>query len=127
MEEQSEFYVDERGNKFWYLPSKGKRYFHQIDGPAIEYSDGTKQWYIDGKLHRLDGPATVWLDGTKEWWVDGKRHRIDGPAINYADRSKYWYIDGKQLNTGEIEIFIKENKIDLTTQAGQMAFRLRWA
>jgi hypothetical protein len=29
----------------------------------------------DGKLHREDGPAAEYGDGTKEWWINGKRHR----------------------------------------------------
>lgn len=24
--------------------------FHRTDGPAIEYADGTKYWYLNGKL-----------------------------------------------------------------------------
>ena len=30
---------------------------------------------VKGKLHRLDGPACEWANGTKEWWVNGKLHR----------------------------------------------------
>jgi hypothetical protein len=35
--------------------------------PAIEWADGTKEWYINGQLHREDGPAIEWANGTKEW------------------------------------------------------------
>lgn len=28
-----------------------KTLWHRLDGPAIEYSDGTKEWYIDGKQY----------------------------------------------------------------------------
>jgi hypothetical protein len=42
-----------------------------LDGPAIDWADGSKEWYVDGKLHRLDGPAREGADGTKSWWVDG--------------------------------------------------------
>ena len=28
-----------------------------------------------GNLHRLDGPAIEYADGTKSWWLNGKRHR----------------------------------------------------
>src|SRR5574343_270254 len=45
--------------------------YHRIDGPAVERSDGTKEWYVSGKLHRTDGPAVERSDGTKEWWVNG--------------------------------------------------------
>ena len=36
-------------------------------------SDGSKQWWLDGKRHRTDGPAVEWADGSKQWWLDGKR------------------------------------------------------
>ena len=110
------------GTKEWCID--GKR--HRLDGPAIEYADGTKHWLVDGKRHRLDGPATVWLDGTKEWCVDGKRHRLDGPAIEYVDGTKNWFIDGKSIDTEEVENWLGENKVDLKTAVGQMAFKLKW-
>jgi hypothetical protein len=34
--------VNNDGDKYWYLA--GKR--HREDGPAIEYADGTKGWYL---------------------------------------------------------------------------------
>jgi hypothetical protein len=43
---------------------------HRLDGPAVEWSDGTKQWYINGKFHRLDGPAVEDDTGVKQWWVN---------------------------------------------------------
>jgi hypothetical protein len=27
---------------------------------------------VDGKCHRTDGPAIEWDDGCKEWYVDGE-------------------------------------------------------
>ena len=38
----------------------------------IKHADGTKEWYLNGKLHREDGPAIERADGTKEWWLNGK-------------------------------------------------------
>jgi hypothetical protein len=36
---------------------------------------GTKRWYNEeGKYHRIDGPAIEWSDGYKEWWVNGVRY-----------------------------------------------------
>ena len=58
-------------------------------------SDGTKEWYLHGKLHREGAPAIEWANGTKEWYINGKRHREDAPAIEYADGEKRWYINGK--------------------------------
>ena len=67
---------------------------HRVDGPAVEYDNGDKYWFVKGKLHREDGPAVEHPDGYKEWYIDGKYHRIDGPAIEYADGDKSWYLDG---------------------------------
>ena len=53
-----------------YLNKEGE--LHRLNGPAIEYADGTKGWYVDGKKHRLDGPAFEYTDGTKDWYVNGK-------------------------------------------------------
>lgn len=41
---------------------KSKRFhpgwiLHREDGPAIEYEDGTNEWYINNQRHRIDGPA----------------------------------------------------------------------
>ena len=30
-------------------------------------------WYLNGKPHRTDGPAIEWADGTKYWFLNGKR------------------------------------------------------
>jgi hypothetical protein len=46
--------------------------------------DGTKVWYLDGKLHRADGPAMITILGTKLWYIDGELHREDGPALEYT-------------------------------------------
>jgi hypothetical protein len=84
--------VDENKNIRWFN-DKGE--LHRLDGPAVEYADGDKVWYVDGKRHRLDGPAVEYDDGSKEWWVDCKRHRLDGPAVEYADGFKAWYVNDK--------------------------------
>jgi hypothetical protein len=68
---------------------------HRSDGPAIERSNGTKEWYLDGKVHRLDGPAIERANGTKEWWIEGKKHRKDGPAYECVNGTKKWYQQGK--------------------------------
>ena len=58
-------------------------------------SAGTKIWNDhDGNIHRLDGPAVIWVDGYKEWWVNGRHHRLDGPAIEWHDGRMSWYVNG---------------------------------
>jgi len=88
--------VDRRGNKHWYNENNK---LHREDGPAAEYADGTKRWYINGKFHREDGPAVEWTNGSKFWYIDNKLHREDGPAVEWADGSKAWYINNKSYNT----------------------------
>jgi len=68
---------------------------HRLDGPAIEYTDGRKDWYQNGKLHRLDGPAVEKRNGNEEWRQYGKLHRLDGPAITNKGKYKMWYVYGR--------------------------------
>lgn len=44
--EKSECYTDRYDDTIWYLPSKGKNYWHRLDGPAFECANGTKSWYM---------------------------------------------------------------------------------
>ena len=63
--------IDKDGNKF-YFKDKEMDIFHREDGPALEFLDGYKVWYIDGKFHREDGPAIEWRSGHKDWYLDGE-------------------------------------------------------
>ena len=89
--------VHPNGTKYWYLNGK----LHREDGPAIECADGTKKWYLNGKLHREDGPAVEYPDGTKWWYLNDQLHREDGPAWEYADGRRLWYLNGKELTEEE--------------------------
>ena len=64
--------TDIHGTKHWYN-EKGK--YHRENGPAIEFTNGSKFWIINGKLHREDGPAIERTDGSnkEEWWVNEKQ------------------------------------------------------
>jgi hypothetical protein len=67
-----ELYVDiNRDGNTFYFKDKAMNILHRRDGPACEYADGTKEWYVDGKLHRIDGPAIEYANGSKQWYVDG--------------------------------------------------------
>ena len=46
---------------------------------------GEKQWYLNDKLHRLDGPAVEYSDGTKLWWVNG--NHIDKEITKWANEN----------------------------------------
>jgi hypothetical protein len=79
------------GSKTWWLNGK----LHREYGPAIEWADGTKLWCLNGQWHRVDGPAWEGFDGTKHWYLNDQRHRTDGPAIEFPDGTKRWWLNGK--------------------------------
>ena len=62
----------------WYN-DQGQR--HRLDGPAVEYLNGTKEWWLNGQLHREDGPAIEWANGTNEWWLHGKQYTEEEFAL----------------------------------------------
>jgi hypothetical protein len=59
--------------------------------------DGNRNWYVNGLLHRSDGPAVERANGSCEWWVNGQLHRSDGPAIEWANGGCEWWVNGQQL------------------------------
>lgn len=78
---------------------------HRAVGPAIETTEGTKKWFLNGRIHRENGPATELFNGTKEWYQKGQLHRTDGPAIENIDKGiKLWYFDGRKLTVEETAI-----------------------
>ena len=67
----------------------------------------TIRWYNDkDQPHRLDGPAREWVNGHKSWWVNGKRHRLDGPALECADGIKEWWVEGKHMTKEEFDEYM---------------------
>jgi hypothetical protein len=87
-------HIDVQGTRRYYS-DREMTIQHREDGPAIEWANGEKEWFINGDLHREDGPACEWADGEKEWFINGKYHREDGPACEWADGSKEWFINGE--------------------------------
>ena len=131
IEEQPTKVIQSNGTVIWYLASKGPSYFHREDGPALIYPDGTEYWFFNGRIHREGGPAIINLNHKRRhWFKDGRRHRVDGPAIEYDNdpRENFWCLETKEdsLPAKEVEAWIKEEQIDLSTVEGQMAFVLRW-
>jgi hypothetical protein len=70
---------------------------HREDGPAIEYTNKRKEWYILGQFHREDGPAVEDAWGNKWWFWRNKLHREGGPAREYSNGDKEWWIHGKRI------------------------------
>jgi len=85
------------GGKQWWVNGQT----HRTDGPAIECSSGGKYWFVNGLRHRTDGPAAMDYDGTREWFVNGLRHRTDGPAVECSNGIREWWVEGKQLTQEE--------------------------
>ena len=41
------------------------------------YPNGSKFWFLNGKLHREGGPAIEWYDGAKRWYLNGKKYSFE--------------------------------------------------
>ena len=99
----------DNGSREWWVG--GKR--HRGDGPAIEWGDGHKEWYLNGRIHRVGGPAII--NGKyKEWRFNGKIHRVDGPAIEWGNGDKEWWLNGKLFHSQEdwFEILTELEKLN---------------
>ena len=65
--------VDQYGTVFYVINDYNiLEYLHREDGPAVEYKNGTKLWYINGKCHRMEGPAAEFYNGKKSWYLYDK-------------------------------------------------------
>jgi len=64
--------IDENNNKYYYS-DKEMTIRHREDGPAVEWDDGSKSWYLNDKYHREDGPAFEGPRGSKYWYLNGER------------------------------------------------------
>lgn len=102
--------VDKWGNKFWYDENDLS---HREDGPAIEFANGNKHWYVHGKRHRDDGPASEISSGCEYWYKDDQLHREDGPAIKYINGNSYWFYRGEPINCSSNEEFLRLIKLKI--------------
>jgi hypothetical protein len=97
------------GDRDWFINGK----YHRVDGPALEMVGVGGEWYIDDRLHRIGGPAVDIPNRLLSWYVDGKLHRLDGPATWWYDGERTWNIDGAEYTEEEFNKIIKEaNQID---------------
>ena len=44
------------------------KYIIKIDNKYLV----SRRWHFKNKLHREDGPAVEWADGSKWWYLNGK-------------------------------------------------------
>ena len=100
MQKEQFIHINKGGNKLYYS-DREMTIRHREDGPAIEYTDGSKEWYLNDKRHREDGPAIEDPNGYRAWYLNGKLHREDGPAIEWAEGDKDWYLNGEKLTEEE--------------------------
>ena len=54
----------------------------------------------------IEYTVKVWANGSKFWYLNGKLHREDGPAIEWADGDKFWcskswYLSGERVTEEE--------------------------
>ncbi len=62
-------------NRIEYRNEKGE--LHRTDGPAIEWKDSGKSWYLNNKIHREDGPAIEYGNGQISWYLNDERFRSE--------------------------------------------------
>ena len=71
---------------------------HYLNGEHfILQENGTRHFFcINGKLHREEGlPAIEYSNGDKEWWFKGIRHRNNNlPAVIIGDK-QFWFENGE--------------------------------
>lgn len=56
-------------SKFSYISNEFKKVIGI--GHWFEEEGTVKVWYLNGQLHRENGPAVEYTDGDKSWWIDG--------------------------------------------------------
>ena len=106
-----------RKGRTYYSKDRGLPRYHRLDGPAVIYASGTKEWYVDDTRHRLDGPAVESSNGDKSWWVRGRLHRLDGPAVELSDGTNEWYINGEELTKDEFDEYLKKKEVSKEIQS----------
>jgi hypothetical protein len=94
-------YLKER--ELWWPVSKKILASYKDGSHTEKYSDGTLEWYKNGKWHRGgDKPAWISAAGTLEWYKNGKWHRGgDKPAIINVDGTLIWYKNGELHRDGD--------------------------
>jgi hypothetical protein len=66
------------------------------------------EWYLNDKLHREDGPALEYVDGRKYWYLEGVEytkygHKAEMKRRNNTCNGKIVTIEGKQYELTEIK------------------------
>ena len=80
------------------------------------YSNAGTIWMQDECIHREDGPAIEWPDGTKAWYLNDKEHREDGPAVEYANGDREWWINGVEYTEELFHKYQLNKKLEATLE-----------
>lgn len=108
----------ENNHTIWQLEDGQISYYnehndlHREDGPAIEYTNGDKEWYLNGKLHREDGPARLIRNEThQEWYKNGQEHSYNGQPSIFIMKPTENYIRWAENGQNIIDISLEDGKI----------------
>lgn len=83
------------------------------DLPAIQWYDGSYEWYENGQRHRNNAPAVIYLDGRQGWYQHGKLHREEGPAFEKPSiMKKEWWIHGEELTQKEFKNYLAKKQLN---------------
>ena len=63
----------------------------------VEYAD-RREWHLDGQRHREDGPAVEYANGSRAWWIDGEK--LTEEEFN-THRFRIWAVEGRLLGQEE--------------------------
>lgn len=95
---------------------------HRVGAPAVEYNDGRRWWFVNGKLHRLDGPAMEDPTGMYEeyWCINGKDMEDAGDKEKWmllkANIPRNLEILNQIRMTPEMQEYILQHRPDLANQ-----------
>ena len=68
------------------------------------HSNGIKYWYQNGQLHRVDGPAIEYSDGSKKWYIEGNELTEEEFLSGTSDcNGKLVEIEGKKYKLSLVE------------------------
>jgi hypothetical protein len=81
------------------IPHNHGQILHNENGPAVVWSDGSCEYYINGFIHNDAGPAIIEKDKNftrKHWYINGVQHRVDGPVVEHVNTNGSTYLEYRQ-------------------------------
>lgn len=98
----------DRDGKYYYS-DKEMTQLHRENGPACEYTSGTKIWYLNGQCHRQDGAAIEYTNGIKYWYFYN-RHVTEAEHALLTKKVTTVNINGKEFTVEQLNSLIKTVK-----------------